>query len=281
MSRWILEGLRAGKLTTRYPSQPETTPGVTPGLPVALHPAPDRAPGEAPVPCPTGALPEGGGARDVRQALCVHCMRCQHASPPVAEWSTDFEWTREASRSGEAPRPLPRPFAHSLHLRVVDAGACGACLHELALLGQPHYNMHRLGFFVTPSPRKADLLLVAGPVTPALRGPLREAYEAMPEPRRVIAVGACAISGGVFGPSYAAGAGVAEVLPVDWIVPGCPPPPAALLHALLVASGRAKPLPAQPTEAPGGAPRIDPQAEASPRGLGSGTDAEAERSEQS
>jgi Ni,Fe-hydrogenase III small subunit len=126
-----------------------------------------------------------------------------------------------------------------VHLRIVDAGGCDACLSEVTQLNNPYYNMHRLGFFVTPSPRHADVLLVVGPVTSHMRRPLLEAYEAMPEPRRVIAVGSCALTGGLFGPSFTASAGVAEVLPVDVDVPGCPPPPLAILHALLLLTGRA------------------------------------------
>jgi Ni,Fe-hydrogenase III small subunit len=131
-------------------------------------------------------------------------------------------------------------------VRIVDAGACGACLSEIEQANKPHYNMHRLGFFVTPTPRTADVLLVAGPLTDSMRSPLRRAYEAMPEPRRVIAVGTCAVSGGVFGPSFTCGAGIAEVVPVDVAVPGCPPPPLAILHALLVVVERKPAAPVDP-----------------------------------
>ena len=129
-------------------------------------------------------------------------------------------------------------FGRLLHIRFVDAGACGACISEARQLNNPYYNMHRLGFFVTPTPRNADVLLVAGPVSDAMRLPLRKTYEAMPTPKRVVAIGACAISGGVFGPSFAASGGVGEVIPVDVIVPGCPPPPLAILHGLLAVIGK-------------------------------------------
>jgi Ni,Fe-hydrogenase III small subunit len=101
--------------------------------------------------------------------------------------------------------------------------------------------MNRLGFFITPTPRSADILLVAGPVSDAMRLPLQKTYQAMPTPKRVVAIGACAISGGVFGPSFAASGGVAEIIPVDVAVPGCPPPPLAILHALLVVVERKPP----------------------------------------
>ena len=132
-------------------------------------------------------------------------------------------------------------FGRSLHVRFVDAGACGACMSEARQINNPYYNMHRLGFFITPTPRSADILLVAGPVSDAMRLPLRKTYEAMPTPKRVVAIGACAASGGVFGPSFAAFGGAAEIIPVDVIVPGCPPPPLAILHGLLVAVERKPP----------------------------------------
>lgn len=132
-------------------------------------------------------------------------------------------------------------FGRSLHVRFVDAGACGACMSEARQINNPYYNMHRLGFFITPSPRSADILLVAGPVSDAMRLPLRKTYDAMPTPKRVVAIGACAASGGVFGPSFAALGGVAEIIPVDVVVPGCPPPPLAILHGLLVAVERKPP----------------------------------------
>jgi Ni,Fe-hydrogenase III small subunit len=140
-----------------------------------------------------------------------------------------------------AAEKLEKAFGRSLHIRFVDAGACGACMSEARQINNPYYNIHRLGFFITPTPRNADVLLVAGPVSDAMRLPLRKAYEAMPTPKRVVAIGACAASGGVFGPSFAASGGVGEVIPVDVVVPGCPPPPLAILHALLVVVGRKPP----------------------------------------
>jgi Ni,Fe-hydrogenase III small subunit len=137
--------------------------------------------------------------------------------------------------------PLPRRFRHSVHVRFVDAGASGALISEVRLLDAPPYNMHRFGIFVTATPRDADVLLVGGPVTEAMREPLRKAYEAMPGPKRVVAIGDDAIDGGVFGKSFASAGGVAEVIPVDFVVPGCPPPPAAIIQGLLAAAGRITP----------------------------------------
>ena len=138
-------------------------------------------------------------------------------------------------------RQVQRLFQRSLHVRHVDAGSCNACESEIKMLMNPYYDVQRLGIFFTPSPRHADLLLVTGPVTKSMEDALRLTYEAMPDPRLVIAVGACACSGGIFGPSSLVRGGVDEALPVDAYIPGCPPSPLALIHGLLLAVGRAEP----------------------------------------
>jgi Ni,Fe-hydrogenase III small subunit len=126
---------------------------------------------------------------------------------------------------------------------------------EARQLNNPYYNMHRLGFFMTPTPRNADILLVSGPVSDAMRYPLRKAYDTMPEPKRVVAIGACAIFGGVFGSSFAAAGGASEIVPVDVVVPGCPPPPLAILHGLLLVVERKPPSqPVSPATEPIGEP---------------------------
>jgi Ni,Fe-hydrogenase III small subunit len=131
-------------------------------------------------------------------------------------------------------------FRRSLHIRHVDAGSCNGCESELQALNNPFYNLHRLGIFFTPSPRFADLLLVTGPVTQGMLAPLRATWEAMPEPRWVMAVGTCAVSGGIADGTYASGHGLDGVLPVDVYLPGCPPNPAAIVQALLMFLGRAR-----------------------------------------
>lgn len=128
-------------------------------------------------------------------------------------------------------------FGRSLHVRTVDTGSCAACESEIRLLAAPHYDLHRLGFFFTPTPRHADLLLVTGPAVRASDVALRKAYEATPDPKVVVATGACAL-GGVFSEDTLVHGAVEEVVPVDVRIPGCPPSPLALLQGLLVAVGR-------------------------------------------
>jgi Ni,Fe-hydrogenase III small subunit len=125
-----------------------------------------------------------------------------------------------------------------MHVRFIDAGANGALISEVRLIDAPPYNLHRFGIFITATPRDADVLLVGGPVTEAMREPLRKAFDAMPTPKRVVAIGDDAIDGGIFGKSYASAGGVASVIPVDFIVPGCPPPPLAIIQGLLAAAGQ-------------------------------------------
>lgn len=145
--------------------------------------------------------------------------------------------TDEAALARELRRRAVALFGRSLHVRTVDTGSCAACESEIRLLGAPHYDLHRLGFFFTPTPRHADLLLVTGPAVRAADVALRKAYEATPDPKVVVATGACAL-GGVFASDELAHGAVDRVIPVDVYIPGCPPSPLALLHGLLVAVGR-------------------------------------------
>jgi Ni,Fe-hydrogenase III small subunit len=128
-------------------------------------------------------------------------------------------------------------FGRSLHIRTLDTGSCAVCEQVIRLLTAPHYDLHRLGFFFTPAPRHADLLLVIGPMIRAFDVAVRKTYAAMPGPKIVIATGACAL-GGVY-PADAFVHGSADaVLPVDVWIPGCPPSPLALLQGLLLAVNR-------------------------------------------
>jgi formate hydrogenlyase subunit 7 len=236
VSNWIAQTLRTGIKTTRYPAVEETAAGVTPGLPQTTSAGDLSEADTLAAVCPTDALQASERTVSVAHAgRCVHCFRCARR-PNGIRWQQDYEWG--ALRNGAAP--LHAAFAQSLHVFVVDAGDCGACLNEFAQLSGPYYNFHRLGIFVTPTPRHADVMVVVGPVTDHMSENVKRCYIALPEPKRVIAVGACAVSGGIFGPSFAAKSGVGDVLPVDVDVPGCPPPPLAMLHALLVVTKRAK-----------------------------------------
>ena len=129
---------------------------------------------------------------------------------------------------------LPRPTrGRSLAIRHVDAGSCNGCEHELNQLSSPYYDLQRFGLGIVASPRHADVLLVTGPVTSRMREPLLIAYDAMPEPRRVAALGDCALGCGVLGTAENLVGPVDAILPVDLRIPGCPPTPEAIANAII------------------------------------------------
>ena len=147
-----------------------------------------------------------------------------------------------ALRTGAArfSEEVLRLLGRALAIRHVDAGSCNGCELEIHALGNPYYNLEGLGMRFVASPRHADLLLVTGPVSRNMEEALRRTYEAMPEPRLVVAVGDCGCTGGIFGESYASCGRVSNVVPVDVAVPGCPPEPRVLMQGILAAvtSGR-------------------------------------------
>jgi formate hydrogenlyase subunit 7 len=251
MPLWTLFGLTRGKASTSWPADGDDGQAGLLGMP--RHDPEKCREGcrecaDACLPGAISVVAESGGARlEVDYGRCVVCQMCVEACPTGAfvasgDWAfgvrrrEDLIWTRAgASAAGEAlGKEVRRVFGRSLHIRHVDAGSCNGCESELQALSNPFYNLHRLGIFFTPSPRHADLLLVTGPVTYAMRAPLLAAYRAMPEPKFIVAVGACAVSGGTNGGGYACGNGLDGVLPVDVYVPGCPPNPAAIIQALLM-----------------------------------------------
>jgi Ni,Fe-hydrogenase III small subunit len=128
-----------------------------------------------------------------------------------------------------------RTLGRALTIRHVDAGSCNACELEAQALSNPYYNIEGLGIRYVASPRHADALMVTGPVTKHMAIALRRTYDAMPEPKLVIAVGACASGTGVHGENYAVVGSVAKLLPVDVAIAGCPPSPTALLQGILAA----------------------------------------------
>jgi Ni,Fe-hydrogenase III small subunit len=130
-------------------------------------------------------------------------------------------------------RSARKRLGRSLAIREVDAGSCNGCELEIHALGNPYYDLERFGLRFVASPRHADVLLATGPLTHNMREALKRTYDAMPAPKWVVAVGGCAKDGGCFAGSYAVVGGIAEVVPVDLHVPGCPPRPIEILRGLL------------------------------------------------
>lgn len=248
MLEWIARGLRHGVVTTRYPRRPEPPPPGFRGRVEIL--APEEAGAEIVGLCPTGAIGVEGERLRIDRGLCVVCGACVEADPARLRFAPSYETASRrrdalvdggAGRAGEGGGPRPslgarsRTLKRSVHVRHVDAGSDGAEEWEIAALTNPYYDVQRLGIFFTAAPRHADILLVTGGVTRTMEAPLRRAYEVMPEPKAVVAVGTDACSGG-FAAGETAG-GVDRVLPVDVYVPGSPPSPIAILHGLLLAAG--------------------------------------------
>ncbi len=152
--------------------------------------------------------------------------------PPVAEGPT------LAMLGEQLQARIGTLFGGSLAIREVDAGSCNGCELEIHALNNPYYSIERYGVHFVASPRHADMLLVTGPVSRHMEAALRRTYEATPAPKLVIAVGDCGACGGEFGVSYASCGAVANVIPVDAVIPGCPPTPLALLQGILAAIER-------------------------------------------
>jgi Ni,Fe-hydrogenase III small subunit len=144
----------------------------------------------------------------------------------------------DAAAAQRIQRELLDILGQALTIRQVDAGSCNGCELEIHAVNNPVYNLEGLGIKFVASPRHADLLLVTGPVSRHMEEALRRTYDATPEPRLVVAVGDCGCDGGIFGESYASCGRVANVIPVDAVIPGCPPPPLDILRGILGAVRR-------------------------------------------
>ena len=249
---WVLRGLRNGIVTSRYPRRPDPYAEVFPASvqPVANGPADETL-------CPTRAIHSRAGVLQLDTGQCILCGRCVRERPDLFGWESGSQ-TAQLHRQALVVPQLPetdeavellrralaarvRMFRRSVHIRHVDAGSDGSEEWEVLALLNPVYDVHRLGIFFTASPRHADVLLITGAGSHGRAEPLRRTVEATPRPLVVIAAGTDAVSGGLVTPSYAVADGIGELVDVDVWVPGSPPSPFSLLHALLLAVGRIPP----------------------------------------
>jgi Ni,Fe-hydrogenase III small subunit len=145
----------------------------------------------------------------------------------------------QAAAAGRIRREILAVLGRALTIRQVDAGSCNGCELEIHAVNNPYYNLEGLGIRFVASPRHADLLLVTGPVSANMELALQRTWQAVPDPKLVVAIGDCACDGGIFGESYASRGRVANVIPVDVTVAGCPPPPLEILRGILAAVRRA------------------------------------------
>jgi Ni,Fe-hydrogenase III small subunit len=164
----------------------------------------------------------------------------QGLRPPLTESAPGNDDPELAALASTVKEAAQSALGRSLAIRHVDAGSCNGCELEIHALGNAFYDLERFGLRFVASPRHADVLLVTGPVTLNMREALTRTFSATPEPKWVIASGACAADGHVFAGSYAIAGGAASVIPVDLVIPGCPPSPAALLKGLLALMRGAK-----------------------------------------
>ena len=270
MFKILQKTIRTGLVTTAYPAAAAQIPGSFRGAPAFdFEQWPDALP--AAEVCPTEAISVRDGL-DSRTVIvdygrCVFCGLCAGEGVRMtqefelaardrgslvltAEYELNPDGTQGALKTVRRGEPdadtvgqtvrnqIHKLLGRSLSIREVDAGSCNGCELEIIALNNPIYDIERFGIHFVASPRHADMLLVTGPVTRNMELALLKTWRATPEPKVVVAVGACGISGGIFGQSYASLGGVDQVVPVDVYIPGCPPRPQALLHGILLAVGR-------------------------------------------
>jgi len=226
------------RLTIGYPAKPLDTEFIT-GRP-CIETAMCTMCGECLRRCPSGAIVADKQSMQMSIQLdkCIFCSLCVDVCPAKAvTMSKEFEL---AYLGNEVAQKSSKLFGRSLQIREVDAGSCNGCDYEVNGLNNPFNDIERFGIHFVASPRHADMLLVTGTATRNMEQALLKTYEATPEPKLVVAVGACACSGGIFQDSYATKNGIESIIPVNVYVPGCPPRPQAILYGILKALERVK-----------------------------------------
>ena len=246
MIKVILARLQQGHRTMEYPdAPPPAMPDRFRGRPVidaAKCPEGCSVCADA---CPTEAIRINGKPR-VDLGRCLFCSDCLQACPTDAvRYSTDHRLAvrqradlivdpeQQLRLAAALDQKLMKLFGRSLKLRQVSAGGCNGCESDVNVLNTVGWDLGRFGIQIVASPRHADGLLITGPVTQNMRLALRKTYDAVPDPKIVIAVGACAISGGPYIDHLEAQNGADSVVPVDLYIPGCPPHPLTILDGLL------------------------------------------------
>jgi Ni,Fe-hydrogenase III small subunit/NAD-dependent dihydropyrimidine dehydrogenase PreA subunit len=262
-----LARLKQGHRTIPYPEQEPTLPDRFRGLPVVdASKCPDgcRECAEA---CPTNAIAVDGNGLRLDLGRCLFCTDCMEACPEGAiRYTQDYRLAtrnredlvlhgQELARAWALEEQSRRLFGRSLKLRQVSAGGCSACEADLNVLGTVVFDLGRFGVQFVASPRHADGIVVTGAVSENMRTALLNTYAAVPAPKLVVAVGACAISGGPYVDNPEVHNGCGSLVPVDLFVPGCPPHPLTTLDGLLRLLGRleTKAWGRQPPERPSGA----------------------------
>ncbi|ABR56517.1 NADH ubiquinone oxidoreductase 20 kDa subunit [Methanococcus aeolicus Nankai-3] len=242
MNNIIINRITQGYRTVEFPSDKIQLPEAYRGRPVLNQDAADEDVQKVASICPTGAVNLNDRTLDLGK--CLFCGKCQFIKQNFIIFTRDYrmfalkredliikDTLKEPDTS--SLKSIKKLFGKSVYLREVCAGGCNACDADINVLNTPVYDLSRFGIKFVASPRHADGLVITGPVTKNMELALMKTYDATPSPKFVIAVGTCAISGGIFRENEEVVGGVDKILPVDLYIPGCPPHPFTNLYAFV------------------------------------------------
>ena len=231
--------------THKFPQENPIMPERYVGLPTIKEEQCKTTCSECITRCPADAIDKKNGKIQIDLGKCIFCQECEKICPQnLISFSSEFSLAtsqrddllitdKQFRQAQSLKKELLRIWGRSFKLRQVSAGGCNACEADTNVLNTPVFDLSRFGIQFVASPRHADGIVVTGPVTQNMKLALLKTYEAIPEPKVVIAVGACAISGGIFKGNKEVNNGVSNILPVSLFVPGCPPSPWTILDGLL------------------------------------------------
>jgi Ni,Fe-hydrogenase III small subunit len=242
MNNIITNRITQGYKTVEFPSDKIQLPEAYRGRPVLNQDATDEDVQKVASICPTGAVNPNDRTLDLGK--CLFCGKCQSIKQNFICFTRDYrmfalkredlvikDTLKEPDTS--SLKTIKKLFGKSVYIREVCAGGCNACDADINVLNTPVYDLSRFGIKFVASPRHADGLVITGPVTKNMELALMKTYDATPSPKFVIAVGTCAISGGIFRENEEVVGGVDKILPVDLYIPGCPPHPFTNLYAFV------------------------------------------------